>query len=81
MCVHLLLLELPNYNSLLNNGQQEHVGSHQKEILYLQVQRRSPSKTVIGAKSCFVSNPIPTRDAWTAQTNLVHTRTQQPYRD
>ena len=30
-----------------------------------------------GEKSHFESNPIPARDAWRAQTNLVHTRTQR----
>ena len=31
MCAHLLLRELQNCNSLLNNHQQENVGSHQKK--------------------------------------------------
>ena len=31
MCAHLLLQQLQNYNSLLNNHQQENVGSHQKK--------------------------------------------------
>ena len=30
-CTHLLLRELQNYNSLLNNHQLENVGSHQKK--------------------------------------------------
>ena len=30
MCAHLLLRDLQNYNSLLNNHQQDNVGSHQK---------------------------------------------------
>ena len=30
-----------------------------------------------GAKSRLESNPIPARDAWRAQTNHVHTRTQE----
>ena len=46
-------------------------------ILHAQEQRRSPSKMVGGAKSGLESNPIPTRDTWSAQTNLVHTRTQE----
>lgn len=44
-------------------------------------QRRSLSKMVGGANSCLKSNPIPTRDAKRAQTNLVHTRAQGPHRD
>ena len=31
--------------------------------------------------SCLESNPVPSRDAQTAQKNLVHTRTQRPHRD
>ena len=69
--------EIHNYNSLLNNRRQENVGSHQKKIPHVQGQRRSPSKTVGGAKSCLESNPIPTRHTQRAQTNLVHTRTQR----
>ena len=34
----------------------------------IQEQRRSPSRTVGGAKSCLESNPIPIRDAQSAQT-------------
>ena len=52
-----------------------------KKILHVQGQRRSPNKTVGGAKSCLESNPIAARDAWRAQTNLVCTRTQRPHRD
>ena len=81
MCAHLLLRELQNYNLLLNNRQQENVGSHQKKRPHVQGQRKSPSKMVGGAKSCLESNPIPTRDSWRAQTNLVCTRTQIPCRD
>ena len=33
------------------------------------------------AKSHLESNPIPARDAWRTQTNLVHTKTQRPLRD
>ena len=46
-----------------------------------QGQRRSPRKMVGGAKSYLESNPIATRDAQRAQTNLVCTRTQRPHRD
>ena len=51
------------------------------EISHIQVQRRSPSKMVGGAKSHLESNCIPSRDAQRAQTNLVCTRTQGPQRD
>ena len=57
-CVHLLLRELQNYNSLLNNHWQENVGSHQKKIPHIQRQRRSPSEMVGGAKLHLESNPI-----------------------
>ena len=77
MCAHLLLRELQNYNLLLDNCRQENVGSHQKKIPHIQGQRRIPSKMVGGAKSCLESNPIPARDSWRAQTNLVCTRTQE----
>ena len=80
MCTH-LLWELQNYNSLLNSHQQKNVGSRQKKILHVQGQRRSPSKTVGGAKSCLESNPIATRNTRRAQTNFVCTRTQRPHRD
>ena len=36
---------------------------------------------VEGANLHLKSNPIPTRDSQRAQTNLVCTRTQGPYRD
>ena len=42
---------------------------------------RSPSMMVGGEKSHLESNPIPTRDAQRAQTNLVHTRTRRLHRD
>ena len=73
MFTYLLLRELQNYNSLLNNQWQENVGSHQKKISLVQEQMRSPSKTVGGAKSRIKSNPTPTRDTWRAQTKpCVH---------
>ena len=65
MCAHLLLRELQNYNLLLNNQQQENVGSHEKKTSHIQGQRRSPNKM----QSHLESNPIPTRDSWRAQTN------------
>ena len=49
-----------------------------EEIPHIQGQRRSPSRTVGGAKSSLDSNPIPTRDAQRAQTNRVCTRTRGP---
>ena len=75
-----LLRELQNYNLLLNNRLQENVGFHHKKIPHVQGQRKSPSKMVGGVKSHLESNPIPTRDTWRDQTNLVHTRTQRPHR-
>ena len=33
-----------------------------------------------GVKLCLEPNPIPTRDAWRVQANLVHTRTQRPHK-
>ena len=41
-----------------------------KKIPHVQGQRRSPSKTVGGVKSHLESNPIPSRNAQRAQTNL-----------
>ena len=67
-CAHLLLKELQNCNSLLNNHQQENVGSHQKKITHIQGQRRSPNKMVGGEKSRLESNSIPARDTQRAQT-------------
>ena len=52
-----------------------------KKVPYVQGQSRRPSKMAGRAKSCLESNPIPARDAWRAQTNLVHTRTQRPHWD
>ena len=77
--VHFLLQELQNYNLLLVNHWQENVGSHQKNILQIQGQRRSPRNMVRGAQLCLESNPIPARDAQRAKTNLVCTRTQRPH--
>ena len=60
---HLLLKEVQNYNSLLNNHQQESVGSHShtQKIPHVQGQKRSSSKMVGGAKLHVESNPIHTR--------------------
>ena len=77
-CAHLLLWELQGYNLLLNNHQQENVGSHQKGILHIQGQRRGPSKMIGGAKSCLESNPLPTRDEQRAQTKpCMHQETPE----
>ena len=81
ICTHLLLWELQNYSSLLNNRQQENVGLHQKKIPQVQGQRRCPSKMVGGVKLCLESNPLFARDTRRAQTNLVCARTQRPRRD
>ena len=67
-CAHLLLQELQNCNSLLNNHRQENIGSHQEKIPHIQGQRRSPNKTVGQVKSRLESNPIFTRDTLRAQT-------------
>ena len=66
-CPHLLLGEVQNYNSVLNNHQQENVGSHQKKISHVQRQRKRPNKIVGGVKFCLGSNPIPASDTWRAQ--------------
>ena len=78
MCSHLLRRELQNYNLLLNNQQQENVGSHQKKIPHIPGQRRSPRKTVGGAKSHLESNPLPASDAQKAQIKpCAHQKTPQ----
>ena len=81
VCAHLPPWELQNYNLLLNNCWQKNVESHQKEIPHVQRQKRSPSMMVGGVKLHLESNPIPTRDTWKAETNLVCTRTQKPHRN
>ena len=72
MCTHLLLKELQNYNSLLNNHPEENVVFHQKEISNVQGQRRSHSKMGGGVKE---SNLMPSRDAQTKY--CVHQETPQ----
>ena len=80
MCAH-LLWDLKNCNSLLNKHWQENVGSYQEKITQVQEQRRSPSKTVGGTKSCLESNPIPARDAWrTKSKSCVHQDPDTPQR-
>ena len=44
MCARLLLQELQNYNSLLNNHRQEKVGSHQKKDTLCQRAKEKPQK-------------------------------------
>ena len=76
--LNLLLRELQNYNSLLNNCQQENVGTHQKNIPHVEGQRRSHSKMVGGTKSQLESNPIPSWDTQRAQTKpCAHQETPQ----
>ena len=56
----------PNFKdmcSLMNNHQQENVGSHQKKMPRIEGQRRSTNKMVGVAKLRLESNPIPVRDA------------------
>ena len=78
-CAHLLLWEFQNCNSLLNNHQQENVGSKQEEIPHVQGQRRSSNKTVRGVKLHLESNPISTIDAQRAQTNpCMHQDAETP---
>ena len=59
--------EVQNYNLVLNNHQQENVGSHQKKISHVQGQRKRPNKIVGGVKFRLESNPIPASDTWRAQ--------------
>jgi len=81
MCTHLLLLELQNYNLLLNRHQKKNVGSIPKKIPHVQGQRRSTNKMAEGTKSHLESNPVPVSDSWRAQTKLVGTRTQRHHKD
>ena len=76
-CAHLLLWELQNCNSLLNNHWQENVGPQQKKIPHVQGLRRSPNKMVGGAKSCLESNSYPPEVLGGLKQNLVHARTQR----
>ena len=52
-----LLWELQNCNTLLKSHWQENVPSHQKKIPHVHWQRRSPSKTVKGAKTHLNQTP------------------------
>ena len=75
MCAH-LLQEFQNYNSLLNNHQQENIGSDQKKDTACLRAKEKPQKDSL--ESCLESNLIPTRDAWRAQTKpCIHLETPQ----
>ena len=76
VCALRLLLELHNYNLLLNNCLLENV-SHQKKISHIQGQRISSSKMLGGVKSLLESNPLPTRDAQRVETKRVCTGNQE----
>ena len=52
-----------------------------EEIPHVQGQTRRPSKMIGGVNSRLESDPIRNRDTQRAQTNLVHTRTQEPHKD
>ena len=65
------------YSLLLNNHQQENVGSDQKKIPHIQGQNRSPSKMVGGAKSCLESNCLPARDTQLKQNLVCNRRTHR----
>ena len=73
--------EIPHVQGQRNPSKTGRHWSSYEEITHVQGQRRSPSKTVGGANSCSESNPICTRDAQRAQTDLACTRTQGPHRD
>ena len=78
---HLLLRELQNYNSLLNNRLLENVGSHQKKDAPCPSTKEKPQQDGRKGETALKSNPTLARDAQRAHTNLVHTRTQRPHRD
>ena len=65
---------------LLNNHQQENVGSHRKKIPHVQGQRRSPNKMVRGAKLCLELNLFPPETLGGHKQNLAHSRTQGPHK-
>ena len=54
------------------------LGLIKKKTPHVQGQRRNPSKMVGGANLSLESNPIPTREAQRAQTNLVCTGPRDP---
>ena len=75
-----LLRELQNYNLLLNNHQQENVGSHQKDNPCPRAKEK-PKQDGIKGEITLESKPIPARDAQRARIKLVHIRTQRAHRD
>ena len=82
MCAHLLLQELQNYNSLLNNHQQENVESHQKIETPCPRAKEKPQKDSRKGKTAFTIKPHHlTEMLGGLKQNLVHTRTQGPHRD
>ena len=67
-CTHLLLRELQNYNSLLNNRQLENVGSHQKKDIPHSGTKEKPQQDGRRGKITFRIKLQPTRNAQRAQT-------------
>ena len=77
---HLLQQEFQNYNSVLDNHQQENVGSYQKETSLTRAKGK-PQKDGRRGDRCLDSNPIPTRDVWGAQTKpCLHQNQETPQR-
>ena len=57
-CAYRTFTKITNiYHMLLNNHQQENVGTHQKEIPHIQEQRRNQNKSVGGGTIMFKINP------------------------
>ena len=71
-CTHLLLRELQNYNSLLNNHQLENVGSHQKKDTPCPGTKEKPQQDGRRGKITFRIKLQPTRNAQRAHQE--HTR-------
>ena len=57
-CSHLLLWELQNWNSLLNNHQQENVGSHQKKIPTSKGKGGGPTRRSVQFRRSVVSDSL-----------------------
>ena len=72
-CLSLWVQGQRSFRKMVGTG----VAADFEEIPHVQEQRRRPSKMVGGANSCLESNLIPASEG----SNLVHTRTQRPYRD
>ena len=60
------------------NHRQDNSGSHQKKVPLIQGQRRGHNRVVGGEKLSLESNPIPTNDAWRAQTKPCAHQDQNP---